>query len=88
MLRHYRLTRRPTNITLTVSHLHLISQVPIDHMYWGWNAIGNWVRVSVLVKEAGNYSASFFGTANSGGEIALTVNDYLKTGQGTVRAIC
>lgn len=55
-------------------------------MYWGWNAIGNWVRVSILVQEAGNYSASFFGTANSGGQISLTVDDYAKTGQAEVRS--
>lgn len=62
------------------------SQVPIDQIYWGWNAIGNWVRVSVLVEEPGDYSAAFFGTANSGGELSLTVDDYAKAGQGEVRA--
>lgn len=65
------------------------TQVPIDQLYWGWNALGNWVRVSLLVKEAGNYTASVFGTCNSGGQLTLTVDDYdgKAAGEGEVRLL-
>ncbi len=42
------------------------------------------MRVSVLVKESGNYTASVFGTCNSGGQLSLTVDDYAKAGEATV----
>lgn len=57
------------------------SQVPVDQMYWGWNAIGNWVRLSLLVKKGGNYTLSLFGSSNSGGTLTLTVDDYLQKGK-------
>lgn len=62
--------------------------MPVDQIYWGWNAIGNWARVSLLVKEAGNYTASVFGTCNSGGQLTLTVDDYAKAGAAEVRVRC
>jgi hypothetical protein len=47
-------------------------------MYWGWNALGNWVRVSVLVKQVGDYVVTGFGTCNSGGAFIATL-DYDNT---------
>jgi hypothetical protein len=44
--------------------------------------------VSVLVQEPGRYSASVFGTCNSGGELTFTVDDYVKGGgQLNVRSV-
>jgi hypothetical protein len=46
---------------------------------------GNWVRLSLLVKEGGNYTLSLFGTSNSGGTLTLTLDDYLQRGKAVVR---
>ena len=46
---------------------------------------GNWVRVSLLVKEAGDYSLSLFGTCNSGGELSISVDDYTHAGKTQVK---
>ncbi len=48
-------------------------QVPSYEMYWGWNALGNWVRVSVVADKAGTYDASLYSTCNSNGTISVLV---------------
>ncbi|MDB5029873.1 carbohydrate-binding protein [Mucilaginibacter sp.] len=51
-----------------------------DELYVGWTAPGEWVKYTVLVKEAGTYTLGMMYTANQGGKISISINDMDKTG--------
>lgn len=50
------------------------SHVPIDDLYWGWLALGNWARTSIFLKNSGTLTATMFGTCNSGGEVTVSID--------------
>lgn len=52
------------------SDTQMIPYIP----YWGWLPMGEWVRVTFDVKQAGLYSADLTATCNSGGYISVRID--------------
>jgi hypothetical protein len=55
--------------------------VPVDQLYVGWTAAGEWLKYTINVAETGNYMLSMFTSANgSGSTISFTFEDGSTTG--------
>jgi hypothetical protein len=57
---------------------------PKDQLYIGWTSPGEWVKYTVIVKEAGTYTLSIIYTSNQGGKISISVNDMDQTGPADI----
>ena len=53
---------------------------PKDQLYVGWTSAGEWIKYTVLVKEAGTYALGILYTASQGGKISVSINDLDVTG--------
>jgi hypothetical protein len=61
-----------------------VVQPPVDLLYVGWTAPGEWFKITVDVKDAGRYTADLLYTSNRGGTISLDVNGKDDTGPLTI----
>ena len=48
---------------------------PLNVLYVGWTAPGEWLKYTVNVKKAGKYSINIMYTSNKGGKISLSSDD-------------
>ncbi|MDR0540747.1 MAG: carbohydrate-binding protein [Dysgonamonadaceae bacterium] len=57
---------------------------PMNQLYVGWTAPGEWIKYTVYVEKTGKYAVSLLYTSNRGGKIALEVNDKDMVGDVTI----
>jgi hypothetical protein len=61
-----------------------VVQPPVNLLYVGWTAPGEWFNITVDVKHTGRYTADLLFTSNHGGTISLDVNGKDATGPLTI----
>jgi hypothetical protein len=61
-------------------HPYNFVEPELGQLYVGWTEPGEWIKYTVKVRQTGMYSVSLFYTSNSGGKIAISVNDSDVTG--------
>ena len=48
---------------------------PMDLLYVGWTAPGEWTKYTVFVEKTGKYAVQLLYTSNRGGKVTLALND-------------
>ncbi len=58
----------------------------MNQLYVGWTEPGEWLKYSVNVKEAGDYTIGLMYTSNRGGDIEVITQDGVSSGPMPVQA--